>query len=392
MSTDDRDDYYKSKRKHGDPNKAAVAPRQASQHYDRHTAQTWSANAPKNFEEARKQRWQDRTYQLKDFHNDVKRGMINGLTRRDGSLLDLACGRGGDMHKWFDAHIKEVQGIDISIEEVSTARKRLLDLKKRRRRDDLQYKFDVRADLGTDRIQWEKQYDAVTVMFALHYFFASEDTIKNFLYNCSTGLKDNCYLFGTFPNGKHILELLKEKDAYQSPLLSVMRTWPGSFRDYSTFGAGYKFALVRTVTNDSSTSDEAGEGCEEFLIFLGALTQLAQLFHLYPDPTLTWNFETRKRRGENNFFVPGPVDGKHAAFRRFNPRYKSNDKDSPELEAISRLNVAFAFRKNENAPCSPGCLLHPDKQEDSVCKAASPREPDITDMDQGTKRFKSSDH
>lgn len=41
-----------------------------------------------------------------------------------GSLLDFACGRGGDIWKWIDAGILRVKGIDLSPGEIEEARKR----------------------------------------------------------------------------------------------------------------------------------------------------------------------------------------------------------------------------------------------------------------------------
>ena len=41
-----------------------------------------------------------------------------------GSLLDLACGRGGDIWKWLDAGIARVKGVDLSPGEIEEARKR----------------------------------------------------------------------------------------------------------------------------------------------------------------------------------------------------------------------------------------------------------------------------
>lgn len=359
----------------GPARNALNAPKQASSHYDKHTSQSWARDAPKNFADARQKRWQDKTYQLKDFHNEVKRAMITCLTSKQGSLLDLACGRGGDMRKWFDASLASVHGVDISIEEISTARKRLLDLKTQKRRD-IPYTFEVRADLGTAAVTWSKQYQAVACMFAVHYFFATEATIKVFMGNVAAALEDGGNFFGTVPSGKHVLQILRGRDAYKSSLLAISRTWPGKFEKFTSFGSGYKFALVKTVTNDSFTADEAGEGCEEYLVFMGAFTQIAELFHLYPDPAQSWNFYTRKNRGEEAFFKPGPVDGKHRAFRTFNPRYDPKNPDSEELGKISRLNAAFVFKKDERRQCSPGCMLHPDHGAPAQPVKPQPHEPD----------------
>ena len=45
-------------------------------------SKSWARDAPKNFADARQKRWEDKTYQLKDFHNEVKRAMITCLTVR----------------------------------------------------------------------------------------------------------------------------------------------------------------------------------------------------------------------------------------------------------------------------------------------------------------------
>jgi len=39
-------------------------------------------------------------------------------------LLDLACGRGGDIWKWIDAGIDYVKGVDLSPGEIEEAQKR----------------------------------------------------------------------------------------------------------------------------------------------------------------------------------------------------------------------------------------------------------------------------
>ena len=41
----------------------------------------------------REERWHDKSYLLKNYHNIVKRCLINGLSRGVNSHLDLACGR-----------------------------------------------------------------------------------------------------------------------------------------------------------------------------------------------------------------------------------------------------------------------------------------------------------
>jgi hypothetical protein len=43
---------------------------------------------------------------LKEFHNEVKRRLIYRFAYRAPKLLDYACGRGGDLHKWKAAQVQ----------------------------------------------------------------------------------------------------------------------------------------------------------------------------------------------------------------------------------------------------------------------------------------------
>ena len=52
---------------------------------------------------------------LRQFHNMyVKKSLIENTASPDNTLIDLAVGKGGDMHKWYGARLKFVFGIDLS--------------------------------------------------------------------------------------------------------------------------------------------------------------------------------------------------------------------------------------------------------------------------------------
>lgn len=117
-------------------------------HYNRHANQ-FSSTA-----DALKARATGPGAPLKKFHNEIKRHLITRCAlgagwraphssqqsqvmaarppadrRRRfaggaGRLLDLACGRGGDIWKWIDAGIGYVKGVDLSPGEIEEARKR----------------------------------------------------------------------------------------------------------------------------------------------------------------------------------------------------------------------------------------------------------------------------
>lgn len=53
----------------------------------------------------------------------------------------------------------------------------------------LEAEFLASPELGLSVWQEPREYDAVTCMFALHYFFASEKTLHTFLGNVARNLK-----------------------------------------------------------------------------------------------------------------------------------------------------------------------------------------------------------
>ena len=59
------------------------------------------------------------TKSLRDFHNlYVKNKLVTGVSRRGGTLIDLAVGKGGDIPKWIAAKLKFVLGIDVSKDNI----------------------------------------------------------------------------------------------------------------------------------------------------------------------------------------------------------------------------------------------------------------------------------
>ncbi len=49
--------------------------------------------------------------------------------------------------------------------------------------------FEQNEHLGDEEIQEEQEFDAITCMFAIHYFFEQEGMIKTFLQNVANNLK-----------------------------------------------------------------------------------------------------------------------------------------------------------------------------------------------------------
>ncbi len=55
---------------------------------------------------------------------------------------------------------------------------------------EMQVEFMENPSLGAYDWREPIQYDVVACMFAIHYFFASEDIVRTLLYNVAQNLKD----------------------------------------------------------------------------------------------------------------------------------------------------------------------------------------------------------
>ena len=135
--------------------------------------------------------------ELKKFHNTIKRELIRSFCRSGGSLLDIACGRGGDLSKWSD--LNYVRGIDISPAEIDEARRRHAESF-----PDLACEFDVCDTFGTETYTSTKIYDSVTCMFAIQFFCETESMLDTFMHNVSSNLKKGGCFVGTTPCGQRI--------------------------------------------------------------------------------------------------------------------------------------------------------------------------------------------
>jgi len=127
---------------------------------------------------------------VRKYNNLVKRSMISRVLKRQ-RVLDLACGHGQDMNKWFsDEAVETYIGMDASEAAIEEADRRFKSRKGFKPRNT---KFVTRDLFGAQDWVFDAQmsargrvYDIVSCQLAIHYAFSDERTIKRFLYNVSS--------------------------------------------------------------------------------------------------------------------------------------------------------------------------------------------------------------
>jgi mRNA (guanine-N7-)-methyltransferase len=249
---------------------------------------------------------------LKTFHNQVKRELVNAFARNASSLLDVACGRGGDLAKWDAANVQTVLGIDNSDAEIVEARRRYGAGTFKTRCE-----FRVCPSLATEPWAVGVGYDVVTCMFALHYFCNTDATLRHVLQNIASVLKPGGFFVGTVPDGARVRQAVRE--TWGGPMLRIQPLWSGPHRPC---GSAYLCDIADTVV--------AG-GSIEYLVDEGTLIETARSVGLEPVTSY-------------NPINPTVFDETRAPlFKHFAPRFPPGTE--PSLERASRLFAAFAFQK-----------------------------------------------
>ncbi|KAJ1514776.1 mRNA cap guanine-N7 methyltransferase [Coelomomyces lativittatus] len=207
-------------------------------------------------------------YHLRCFNNWVKALLVHDYVPFNAYVLDLGCGRGGDLMKYHRAQIKYLLGLDIAETSIEEARHRYHSSK--------YFKFKAEFHI-TDCFNHPIDpyvpdsilFDAVCMQFSLHYTFSSENTARQTFQNVSKYLKPGGYFFGCTTHSYLILKkALTLSPSYGNSFYSVhFSSWKST--SISPYGHQYTFQL-----------DDAIEGCPEYLIHWATLESLASSYGL----------------------------------------------------------------------------------------------------------------
>jgi len=177
------------------------------------------------------------TVNLRGFHNRIKDSQYQKYVMPGNKLMEIAVGRGGDLHKWKKSKPSLVLGIDFSQNNLTmrsgacvrylTEKRRSTekfpkalfaqgDMTKLFEEQDSRYLkivFGEEAAMTPYLSDFKVKYwDVVACQFAIHYACESEEIFKVFVEN----LKNHCksVFFGTCLDGLAVYSLLSGKDRY----------------------------------------------------------------------------------------------------------------------------------------------------------------------------------
>lgn len=168
------------------------------------------------------------------FHNKIKEELYKTYVKSGNTLLELAVGRGNDMHKWKKTKVSKVVGIDLSDSNINAPRQgacvRYLKLKADTPKETLPPALFVVADMTQplrdqsspyikiltnqepaptpylEKFLGLSEFDVISCQFAIHYACESEETFRRFVGNLTAHGKG--IFFGTCMDGQAVYSLL----------------------------------------------------------------------------------------------------------------------------------------------------------------------------------------
>lgn len=231
-------------------------------------------------EKGLKERFNSPIFYLRNFNNWVKSVLIqeyiDKIREKDYGrplkVLDICCGKGGDLSKWQKARVEHVIFADIAQVSMQQCQARYEELQKRCRR--LYSAEFITADCTKETLRDKYNdpsinFDIVSCQFSFHYCFESLAQARRMLSNISECIKPDGYFFGTIPNAYEIVSRARKSldNSFGNRVYNIKLLFDPK-DGYPLFGAKYDFHLEGVVN------------CPEFLVNFDMLEKLAAEYGL----------------------------------------------------------------------------------------------------------------
>jgi SAM-dependent methyltransferase len=161
---------------------------------------------------------------MRQYHNAVKKDLVSRVGTPGCRVLDIGCGRGGDLNKWTHAGASFYVGLDVNADLLAEARERAKHTKMSTRF----YEHDVARDVFDygahaqavpEVIDWallDEEYDSlvdpspgakfdvVSLQFCVHYFFSSRATAALLCETIRRNIADSGFVIITTLDGNMV--------------------------------------------------------------------------------------------------------------------------------------------------------------------------------------------
>lgn len=194
---------------------------------------------------------------IRIMNNFIKSLLIHKYSVNNATILDLGCGRGGDMKKHFVNKPKLYFGIDISDKSIEEARARYdATLHKKAKYNEIEELtnnvcFEVK-DAYNKTFDLEMKFDVISCQFSLHYAFASKEVFETSIKNITNHLADGGLFYATIPNKEVIMRRYKKygngfgNEYYK---INFKQEYHDIVEKDTKFGIEYFFELKEAIDN-----------------------------------------------------------------------------------------------------------------------------------------------
>jgi hypothetical protein len=302
------------------------------------------------------------TKPMADFHSFIKKTIITSASNNNDNLLDVSCGRGGDLAHWLDSKLKMVVGIDINRDNLDNINNgicnRVLESQMDNKsallknilviwgdttriintgdaaKDDLnKYYLDViygnvdLVNVNNSKLKrfygvGSNKFNVVSCQFSFHYFFENSIKLDIFLTNISENLKKGGKFVGTCLDGKRVFEALKTM-----PDLTVYEN------DKLLWKIIKKYSNV-AMPDDSSS---VGMPIDVYIESIGKTTQEWLVnFDYLATKALEYGLELKDVTSFEDHFTK---------LSKSKKKYGSMNQMSQNLKLYSFMNTSFVFEK-----------------------------------------------
>ena len=184
---------------------------------------------------------------FRKFSNTIKRELIN-LYCPERTILDLGSGKGGDLMKYYTAHVARLIAIEPNPEFLLELKQRASEMEFRNQRLNL---IDIQARAqDTETIVKAlrgSRVQVATSFFVLSFFFENEDPLNGLLQTLDESVEKNGYFLGTTIDGQATRRIL-EKGIVQLGNVTLKRLYqPFSGNILFNKGLEYQYKGSQTV-------------------------------------------------------------------------------------------------------------------------------------------------
>ncbi|CAG11655.1 unnamed protein product, partial [Tetraodon nigroviridis] len=225
-------------------------------------------------------RSRSRIFFMRNFNNWLKSVLIGEILEqvraagsRQVSVLDLGCGKGGDLLKWKRGGISHLVCADIAAVSVEQCQSRYEDISRRSHPSERLFSAqfitaDCTKDLLSEKLDdAQLMFDICSCQFVYHYSFESEQKAEMMLRNACERLKPGGFFIGTTPDAFELVKRLEASDSlsFGNEVFKVTFQSKGS---YPLFGCQYHFSLEDVVN------------VPEFLVYFPLFEHMAKRYNM----------------------------------------------------------------------------------------------------------------